>query len=149
MESENVMKPDKLYCYATPPIDWWNGAMPTEHAEARFNTDGMDFDFDFMWEKAEEMERSFWWDDDKGQNQMESPFPVWGFFPVDVAEDSGYWAGMAVWCAWNQSNHGSTFICSQIPLPHLGGNYVVWSAHENEMAYGPGLIGREMAAQQS
>ncbi len=149
MESENVMKPDKLYCYATPPIDWWNGAMPTEHAEARFNTDGMDFDFDFMWEKAEEMERSFWWDDDKGQNQMESPFPVWGFFPVDVAEDSGYWAGMAVWCAWNQSNHGSTFICSQIPLPHLGGNYVVWSAHENEMAYGPGLIGREMAVQQS
>ncbi len=141
------MKPEKLYCYATPPIDWWNGAMPTEHAEARYNAGGMNFDFDFMWQKAEELGQSFWWnDDDKGSTQLESPFPVWGFFPVDVAEDSTYWAGMAVWCAWNHSNYGSTFICSQVPLPHLGGNYIVWSALENELTYGPGLIGKEMIA---
>ena len=141
------MKPQKLYCYATPPIDWWNGAMPTEHAEARFNAEGMNFDFDYMWQKAGELGKSFWWnDDEKWNGQLASPFPVWGFLPVDVAEDSTYWAGMAVWCAWNHSNHGSTFVCSQLPMPHLGGNYIVWSAQENELAYGPGLIGKELIA---
>ncbi len=103
-----------LHFYHVAPIDFWAGAMTRESLlmeaavrDASMELDVLDEHLDSLLEVAQIAFRKIDWEGDI----MDGPF----YFAVPNPDELAFAFGLVL----KQSNNGSTFIASPVPLPHI------------------------------
>jgi hypothetical protein len=107
---------ERGYLYVIPPIDWWEGGMESDRMAEIFDKNDSIYreltPISILDKVAKESAyNSGWWEGDTNNYEGDS-MPLWGVVP-------GIDGTLARWCGWKQANNGTTFIFSEIILPHL------------------------------
>lgn len=104
-----------VFCYVIDPIDHWELAKSFEEFIDELEQSVSDEDEEYRIRAelflvgAKKLARKNGWEGDI----TEGPY-VFGIPPND--SEPNFLMGVA----WKQGNNGTTFVCSPIPLPHLG-----------------------------